>query len=520
MIEVKPKGKIAIIYTDGGARPSNPGPAGTGVHGYVFSEVATKPEIIANHFRKPSDKDPANFVAKATITNQGYMECDKEGKTASRYDHIKPAFYLDIAVSYPEWKTNNFAELAGFLYAFQAAKEIEGLQELIIRPDSQYALDCISAYGDGWRNNGWKTKNGDPVKNPEIIEEILKLRDEIRRSGIKIDYSKVKGHSDDVGNSYADYLSNVGAYRSMNGEYMVDVRWSIGNKKYWEMDVDRHPMLHGRRFIYNRVVSLNDPKEIFQVEPGGIDLTIGKRDHEGYSIVRLKEPCKSFESVLKAQARYNQGENWPMVLKTDVLFGKFTQKFLEPYGHNALVPNQRGQGLYFLDGDGVAVEHNPPALVYRTVEAFGILGERLEEYLDCYEKNIDKLFNGLEFAEGYHDLSAIDITDDFFDTVEKKSGKGFVHSKVLKPMIEVGYQKHFVDLVLTVDGKVSNQKVPLTLGMDLPPRNALKKLETEDPRITLITWREAPGSFQYACVVECVSGVGIWSNYYCDRFFV
>lgn len=522
MTDIKPKGKHAIFYPDGGCRP-NPGPYGTGVHGYVFSDVSEKPEILANHFMtfknvKTAGNEP---VPKAVPTDKGYITCDKEGRVDSRYHWVKPDFYVDICASDDNIRgTNNIGELRGFLLSFQEALTIEGLETLVLCPDSQYAIDALT-YVEGWKERGWLTRNGTPVVNRELIESIVEARDALLAKGVKIDFNKVKGHTDDMGNNTADFLASTAVNRSTWGDIRVQTIWSIG-RKYWEYKVDRHPMLHGRRFIFSRKAELHNPSEIFMIEPAGTDLTIGKRDHEGYALIKLKNPCPAMEVLQEAQSRYNQHENWPINVRTDRLYDKFVQQFMMRFGSHTLGPSPltRGKtdvGMTFLDGGLVAGEHNPPALIYRVIEAASMMKERLEEYLEKSDNHMDVL----DFPTEYHGIIARDITYEFFHDIEKKHNKVTITKKELKPSIVVGYQKHMLELDLVVDGETSKQTIPLTLGMDLPTRNVLKKLEDEEPRVTLISWRNAPGrSFQYACIVECTSGVGIWSNYFCNRFFV
>lgn len=518
MSEIKVKGKVAVFYPDGGAGPSNPGFAGTGLHGYVFTEHAPKAVIIPNHFlalKITDNKAPP----KVCPTDQGYVNCDKDGLVSKNSDAktVKPDFYMDAVISYGSFQTNNYAELMGVAYAFQVASEIEGLEKIIIRPDSQYALDCIETYGDRWRKNGWLTAKLEPVKNAEVIEEILTARDALIAKGVKIKFVKVKGHADDLGNNTADYLATIGVNRAKHADIRVDLQWAT-NRKYWEVDVPRHPMLQARRFIYNRKVELNDLTEVFMIEPADTDLKIGKRDHEGYAVVRLATACPTYAELLDSQKDYGQEENWPMNVKTDRLYDKTVQRYFKKFGKACFFPNATKNGVFFLDGGNIALEHNPPALIYRSIDAFGELTTRLEEFLELSKEGFED--NTVGYAGDFHGIQGVDITGDFYDTVEKKVGKETLLVKVLKKEIEVGYQRHFVGLTIVEDKKEEARNLPITLGMDLPSRNSLKKLETEDPRITLITWRTAPGTFQYACVVEAQSGLGIWSNFYCNRFFI
>lgn len=77
-----------------------------------------------------------------------------------------------------------------------------------IYSDSAYVVNSINNnWIDRWRLNGWKTSKGDDVKNIELWMECLKLLSQIRQMGIKITFIKVKGHSGDTLNEYADEIA-------------------------------------------------------------------------------------------------------------------------------------------------------------------------------------------------------------------------------------------------------------------------------------------------------------------------
>ena len=72
-----------------------------------------------------------------------------------------------------------------------------------IYSDSAYV---VNAFNQGWiynwRKNNWKTSNKEDVKNRELWEELYKL------SKIhKIEFIKVKGHSDNEYNNRCDELA-------------------------------------------------------------------------------------------------------------------------------------------------------------------------------------------------------------------------------------------------------------------------------------------------------------------------
>ena len=74
--------------------------------------------------------------------------------------------------------------------------------------DSAYVVNSINNnWIDRWRLNGWKTSKGDDVKNVELWMECLKLLSQMKQMGIKIIFIKVKGHSGDTLNEYADEIA-------------------------------------------------------------------------------------------------------------------------------------------------------------------------------------------------------------------------------------------------------------------------------------------------------------------------
>ena len=103
-------------------------------------------------------------------------------------------------------ETNNSMELTAIL---QALKHIE-IEEIffmkpIIYSDSAYCVNLINDWMYSWERNGWKRPKNQKVKNLDLIKQIFELADlaEIR---------KVKGHSDNKWNEYADKLA-TGVYK-------------------------------------------------------------------------------------------------------------------------------------------------------------------------------------------------------------------------------------------------------------------------------------------------------------------
>jgi ribonuclease HI len=100
-----------------------------------------------------------------------------------------------------KYETNNSMELTAILYALNHI-EVEEASFLkpIIYSDSAYCVNLINNWMYSWERNGWKRPKNQEVKNLNLIKQIFELADlaEIR---------KVKGHSDNKWNEYADKLA-------------------------------------------------------------------------------------------------------------------------------------------------------------------------------------------------------------------------------------------------------------------------------------------------------------------------
>lgn len=105
-----------------------------------------------------------------------------------------------------KYETNNSMELTAILYALNHI-EIEEASFIkpIIYSDSAYCVNLINDWMYSWERNGWKRPKNQEVKNLDLIKQIFELANlaEIR---------KVKGHSDNKWNNYADKLA-TGEYK-------------------------------------------------------------------------------------------------------------------------------------------------------------------------------------------------------------------------------------------------------------------------------------------------------------------
>ncbi len=95
--------------------------------------------------------------------------------------------------------TNNRMEMKAVI---EALKLIEEGNEVIIYCDSQYVVKGMKEWLSSWRENGWKTASGNPIKNRSMWKELDKLKERFN-----LEIKKVEAHSDNTWNNRADELA-------------------------------------------------------------------------------------------------------------------------------------------------------------------------------------------------------------------------------------------------------------------------------------------------------------------------
>ncbi|MEW8543580.1 MAG: viroplasmin family protein [Candidatus Thiodiazotropha sp.] len=138
--------------------------------------------------------------------------CIKNGTNSAKagyglYWGIDHPWNGSYSMSTEEGATNNKAELRAAIKAIEIARD-NGLERLVINSDSKYVILGATHWSDNWCNNGWKTSNGDSVKNEEEWKQLLQL---VNESNISITWNHVPGHKGVSGNEEADKLAVRGA---------------------------------------------------------------------------------------------------------------------------------------------------------------------------------------------------------------------------------------------------------------------------------------------------------------------
>ncbi len=96
--------------------------------------------------------------------------------------------------------TNNIMEITAVIEALKLLKEE---CEVKVYSDSAYVVNAFKqGWIYNWKKNNWKTASKDSVKNKELWEELYSL---VQKH--KVEFIKVKGHSDNEYNNRCDFLA-------------------------------------------------------------------------------------------------------------------------------------------------------------------------------------------------------------------------------------------------------------------------------------------------------------------------
>ena len=486
----------AVIYTDGSARP-NPGFHGSGLHGYFYALLDEK--------QKPTK------VNSLIATDKGYvLQKDLEKSQANPVEIVG---YIDTFMASEYEGTNNIAELnAVSMFFEQYPEEAKLIKRLQVFADSQYVLNCMTKWIDGWIRNNWITGSGKPVSNRDEIERLHQHLSNFRTYA-ELEMDWVHGHNDDFGNVKADYLAGIATSHSTSGKATIYRKISEPTG-YHKVDVDLHPLLGLKRVYFNTSSEQNIPGKYFQTGWSGNEFIVGKRTPEAsFCVLELTNPDPAMEAVMEAQYHFPSDYNKLVYAKLDRVKSVDVYPYLIEHGRYCLWDDPRNNCVNFMDKKPVTIEVRPGELPMRAIETLNHLEEILEKFKTEY------LANG-HFESGPYNYQAHDITDHFYDVGSKKVGKTEVPTLTLNKKFVVGIKSTEIVVYQEIDGQERDFKLPLVFMDDIPGRNTLKRLETLDVKIFLITWMESKTLLRYATIIQTTDAVGIWSNYFANQLLI
>lgn len=490
--EEQNKAVHVLFYTDGSSRPKNPGFCGWGCHGYTY-------------IKEPSKK--GHGLANYIVTDKGYIPKDNSNKNLDK--QITITEYHDWCGGYLEGNTNNQGELMGFYHALKRSLSLyESLSSITIYTDSKYVLNGVTEWLEGWKQNNWVGSSGKPVANREIWEEIDDLLSVLRDKDIELRLEKVKAHSGHIGNMLADELASIGSNYSYYGisepQYITS-----STTKYWKPDVYRHPLLGFKRVLFNTVPKYNTDNTLFAMNHKKDEPINRKSATISYSVLKLPE----IDSVLKTlmEFRYDLGSqyNTISIVDLDKLYKPHVYKRIQEHGKLVFKPDN-GNTIEYINND-VLGDNVKNTIICTDIKQPAQAIEIIEKTAFMYD-----ILNGLESGGDIslpYDTEVIDITEYFYTTDRK--GK-----TILRPELDTASKKVVLKLKSSLVDSGITCIIKLLLGKDILTRNSLKKIERDNPKISICLMKIAENALEYCTAVKTDNGSGVFIGYYTNTVLV
>lgn len=128
------------------------------------------------------------------------------------------AWYIDddrwAAGGWPRG-TNNMGELMAVLDLLRATSGADDV--LTVLCDSQYAINCCTRWIPGWKKRGWKKRDGKPVLNRDLLEQL-----DAALTGRDVTFEWVKGHAGHRLNEAADTRARAAATAYRDGTAVAE----------------------------------------------------------------------------------------------------------------------------------------------------------------------------------------------------------------------------------------------------------------------------------------------------------
>ncbi|BAZ30246.1 ribonuclease H [Cylindrospermum sp. NIES-4074] len=97
--------------------------------------------------------------------------------------------------------TNNKMEMQAAIAALQFLEASAQTEPITLYTDSEYLINCVTKWVQGWKKKGWKKSDGNPVQNQDLLETLDELNSRL------VKWQHVRGHSGNIGNERCDVIA-------------------------------------------------------------------------------------------------------------------------------------------------------------------------------------------------------------------------------------------------------------------------------------------------------------------------
>jgi len=435
-----------------------------GTHGYYYKD---------DKINISSSKRPNN----TKITDVGYVNVVDLNKI--KHKLIEPEVFID---RFKRIKNVN-RDMALFEVAFELFRYLSRfkIDTLFLATNNISLIKLLKDDID-------KNRLNYAVKD-ELIDKFKKVRD----VDTVIKYKRVY-----------DYETNAGLYRALNGievarVHNMDLFYKVSDiQYYWKTKQDRHLLLNSRHMLF---VNKKSDSLKYTVANYKKDDPVGLRtNYVVYSTSVLTETIPIITKVKSMFLNYLGDSEVVCTINLDNLYNANVTSLHSLYGDFIFnITNVHYLSISTIIGLEVAHEVKPVGLAGYGIENANLTEKILKDYL--VQKNSDN-----------KPIYYIDITDKLFDlegkcTIKKELADG---DKIKLSVSEDDVTNNGVkDLI----------KLKLVVGLDMPNRNLLKKLEKKNPKVLIAIYVisgiivETYSILDIEALKECM----VWSNIYSNK---
>jgi hypothetical protein len=277
-----------------------------------------------------------------------------------------------------------------------------------------------------------------------------------------------------------------------NNNHSDDIISKVPSLNYWKYNDDIHPFINKDTVLLQ---TLNNNNNYYFINTNE-DEDIGKYSNKfSYYLLEMQDTITELELFKDYIADLDFSDNILLSLDISKLLTEDSKRLLNLFGKKAFI-TKHSYKLFFTIINNmishIASEVTPARLTVRSQETF----QFLESLLYNYSKHNNN-------SSSYYSL-VMDITNYLYN------------GKKLKKEIAVGYKKYPIE----IDYKGNKLTIPLHLGLDLPCRNNLKRLESLKPKIELLIWETSNQALRYACIIHSEGNKGVWMNAYANTIYI
>ena len=117
--------------------------------------------------------------------------------------------------------TNQTMEICAIYEAlYKVFNSVISVDRVVIYSDSDYSIKCFTNWINGWSKKGWKTANGQPVKNQHELKSTWDVIDRLKAKGIFVSFVHLRSHQNPPQQENRDeYMRWLGNHKA--DEYAV-----------------------------------------------------------------------------------------------------------------------------------------------------------------------------------------------------------------------------------------------------------------------------------------------------------